>query len=117
LAARQRLADVVLRLAAELEAHPGQGERAEALPRRAGERGPDRRAWQAGVAEAPRDQSRCPRPQRPLAVGHAGLERERAALAGVEPALDRRRQLVVERRLRGRGRVVAAPLPTPGAAR
>src|SRR5439155_5999716 len=95
LAAREPLADVVVRFPLELEVHPREGERAEALTRTPPEPETDRSRWQADVAVPLGDPPGDARAHREVVVAdvvHAG---ERAA--GVEPRRERLEYLVVER--------------------
>src|SRR5206468_6578334 len=87
--------DVVVRFPLELEVHPREGERAEALTRTPPEPETDRSRWQADVAVPLGDPPGDARAHREVVVAdvvHAG---ERAA--GVEPRRERGEYLVVER--------------------
>ena len=67
--ARQSLADVVVRLALELERQSARRERAEALTRRARESHGDRVIGQTDVAVATRDLARERRADRAIGIG------------------------------------------------
>ena len=77
--AREALADVVVRVPLELDAHPAGEERAEALPARAPRPDVDGVFGKAGVAVAPGDLAREHRPHRAVGVARLHLDPHRRA--------------------------------------
>src|SRR6266446_1779171 len=95
LAAREPLADVVVRFPLELEVHPREGERSETLPRGPAEAEANRSLGQADVAEPLGDPAGDARAHRQVVIADVVHARERAA--GVEPRRERVENLVVQR--------------------
>ena len=77
LASAQSLADVIVRLALELQVHPAAGECSEALTRGAGEPQPDRAGRQSLVAVALGDRPGHPRADREVVIVDRIAPRER----------------------------------------